>query len=1205
VISYCSKCLRLFPPEQPAAGGTCPFDGAALGQDPLLGETVGDYRITGLIGEGGMGVVFSAEHQTLRRRAAFKVLRAELRGDPTETARFLSEARVISRIGHKNLIDIFDIGELPDGRLYYVMELLTGRSLSSVMKAQRLPFAVFLPLLRQACEGISAAHAAGVIHRDLKPDNLFLVERPGEPVGVKVLDFGVAKVLSPGQESAEAKLTRTGHIVGTPQYMAPEQIDGSSPIDARSDVYAMGVILYELATGALPFRGETVGQLLRAHLMEEVPELNPSSLAPGVPQELEAVIGKALAKHPDDRYPSVRALAEDLERVGAGQTADAAAWWQGELSRRATLPQGPKGQRGRTGTLPAQAGPTVAQTQASTVLDTVLKGPQARRWQALIGGVAVGLLVLTGGGAALMYRRGQELRRAEERLREERARMQQRKQREQEEAMAQRKRRIDLVALRSQALGVLQEGLKDGDPSLRLRALLGLSQSRDTRHRTLIEPLLRDADLLVVAQALTALGQLGARPAAAAILQLVGERGDQAPAEVALPAAEALDRLGAPLGETMLRKLIKGKDPQGQLRAALALLERDPQDKAARKLLQKRRKRKDAPVAEVVGILSRLARAGDEKAKEELAARLQEGGEDPPEVRLTVAATLARLGDDRGRELLAKAAREAGADERGAGRQLLAARLLAELDDASGYDLFRAVFTDGKRQLAERVVAAEGLGACGQKPGAKVLSTALPKEAADVVLRQAAAGGILQIAGGDPQILAQQSLSWAQDALGDPDWAVREAAVAMLGDAEPGQAVPLLKRALHDERTEVRKGAARALGRTRARAAVAVLAGALTDRVGEVRIAALQSIGQVGTQLRQRGEKIAAEVASLREALLQRADQGEAGEKVVAAAALLRLGDESRRERLKEGLAAADPAVRQLAVEEARADPGTAKAALLAALKDESDLVRLRAARELAEGGDKEGVAVLREALKKGGEGGLLAYAALSKLGEEAAAPAGLGALLASGRVAERIAVVEAAAQMPEAAALPILRRLLSDPDVAVRSRAGALLARISPPDPERGPEREKKQGEAAPAQAQAPAQAAPDMMAAPAAPAPDLGMAEDPRTALPASKEPKETREGRAASAREEAQIRLAAAELNLQNGKYDRAAREFEAARKLDSKLNVAFSLGEAYRRWADTERNLDRQKQLVKKAIDAYKKARDPRAKAYIEELKERLE
>lgn len=1269
MISYCRKCLRLFPPEVAGADGSCPHDGGALVGDVLLGGMVGDYKITGLIGEGGMGVVFAAEHVGLHRRAAIKVLRGELVSDKQEAARFAAEARIVSRIGHPNIIDIFDIGEVPDGRLYYVMELLTGRSLAQVMREGRLPFSAFLPIIRQTCEGLEAAHAVNIVHRDLKPDNLFLVEQPGEAPMVKVLDFGVAKVL--GGESAEAKLTRTGNIVGTPQYMSPEQIDGGSAVDRRTDIYALGVILYELATGALPFKAETIGQMLKAHLMEDVPAFNQSSLAPGVPPELEPVIFKALAKQAPDRYPGAKALAEDLDRVAAGVTTEAASWWTGEANRRETLLRSHGGTTAmamlNAGIGPSQPGVT----QVSTLAGTLLLGPQARRWQALALGIGAAIVLLLCGGGALLWKRSAELKRAEQRLLTEKRRIAQRD-REAREAEERRKKKVDLMDLRSRALAVLQEGLRDGDPALRGRALAALGQSRDTRHRTLIEPLLKDPDTAVQAQAAAALGQLGARSAVPALLAMVGDKADLKGLPdlgLAMQVAEALDRLGDPTGQALMRKGLKVKDDAIVLRAALLLSERG--DKAARKLVQKRLKKRGAPEAEVVMILGRLARAGDAEAQRDLGARLPGPEAGPPgEAQLAIASTLARAGDERARALIVGAARQPGQ------RQLLAARLMAALDDPAGYDLFRQVFADAARPLQERALAAEGLGACGEKAGAQLLATALPAGAGDSLLRQVAAASILQIAGGDPALLAQQSLSWAQSALGDESWSVRESAVAMLGDADPGLAVPLLGKAIKDAQPEVRQSAAHALGRTRVRAAVAVLGDALDDNVGGVRVSALRSIGQVGTHLRQRGEKAIDDALAdkLKTALLSRADKGDAGEQVVAAATLLRLGDSSRKDKLKGGLSSDDPEVRKLAVEESAADPETAKVTLASVLKDPSFPVRFRAARELADQGSREGVPVLKEGLGRSGPDGLVAYGALKKLGEATSPPGGLGELLSSGTVADRVSVIEAVAQMPVGEALPLLRKgardgaaavrrkvvevagdlpapaggpapglpvlrmLLGDQDVAVRSRAGALVARLSPREPEAAPE-PKATREPARAAAAAPdmsvspallATAPPDLASPVAAATPDLAAAapapaEASKVDQPAAakeegaiKEASKTKEGggpaaaqpepkasKSANAREEAQLKLAAAELYQQSGKYDRAAREMEAARKLDPKLPLYFSLGEAYRHWADGEHDLTKQKKLVQKAIDAYKKAKDPKAQAYIEELKERLQ
>jgi serine/threonine protein kinase len=300
------------------ADTTTPSESAAKvdpNAESLIGITVGDYKIIDIIGQGGMGTVYTAEHQQLHHKTACKVLRAEDANHPETVERFLQEARFISRIRHINLIDIFDIGELPDKRLYYVMEKLNGRTLTQVdSRPARWRLRASSPIMNQICAGLSAAHAAGLVHRDLKPDNLFLVERPGEPPLLKIMDFGVAKVMD--LSSTEAKLTRTGYLVGTPQYMSPEQINGTA-VDKRTDIYALGVILYEMSTGTPPFRGDTLGQMLIAHLQQILPAIDPKLRNEDVPAGIEFIIRKALAKDANERYSSVEDLSADLQRLAA------------------------------------------------------------------------------------------------------------------------------------------------------------------------------------------------------------------------------------------------------------------------------------------------------------------------------------------------------------------------------------------------------------------------------------------------------------------------------------------------------------------------------------------------------------------------------------------------------------------------------------------------------------------------------------------------------------------------------------------------------------------------------------------------------------------------------------------------------------------------------------------------------------------------
>jgi serine/threonine-protein kinase len=297
----------------------CALDGARLipdGGDPdlLLGSVLADrYRLVRLLGEGGMGRVYEAEHVDINKRLAIKVLRAESL-DPAALARFRQEARSASLIGHENIVAIEDFAALPDGKVYLAMELLDGESLGDRMRRPPpLGLGEAAALMAHVCRGLAAAHDKGVVHRDMKPENIFLAQKSGRVVP-KILDFGIAKVSS---DEGAPHLTRTGAIFGTPLYMSPEQAKGLR-LDHRADIYSTGVILYELATGRVPFKADSTIQILNQHI-SEAPE-RPTRVAPErrIPAALEATILRAMAKEPAERQASMAELADELERV-AGQ----------------------------------------------------------------------------------------------------------------------------------------------------------------------------------------------------------------------------------------------------------------------------------------------------------------------------------------------------------------------------------------------------------------------------------------------------------------------------------------------------------------------------------------------------------------------------------------------------------------------------------------------------------------------------------------------------------------------------------------------------------------------------------------------------------------------------------------------------------------------------------------------------------------------
>lgn len=264
------------------------------------------------LGEGGMGTVYLCEHAVLHRRLAVKVLRADLTSDPELADRFRNEAIAASRIGQENVVDVLDFGADEDGALYYVMEALDGRSLGALIRdegALTVPRA--LDLLEQISRALAAAHARGVVHRDVKPDNVFLVRRDDGSELAKVIDFGISHV---PRARGSARITRVGAIIGTPEYMAPEQAAGEE-IDSRADVYAAGVLAFEMLTGELPIEAATPIATLVAH-QTRTPD-PPSRRRQAIPPEVDALVLRALAKRPKDRFESMEALAAEVARVRA------------------------------------------------------------------------------------------------------------------------------------------------------------------------------------------------------------------------------------------------------------------------------------------------------------------------------------------------------------------------------------------------------------------------------------------------------------------------------------------------------------------------------------------------------------------------------------------------------------------------------------------------------------------------------------------------------------------------------------------------------------------------------------------------------------------------------------------------------------------------------------------------------------------------
>jgi len=280
------------------------------------GAVVGDYEITGKLGQGGMGIVYSAVHPLIGKRAAIKVIHPRLCQDPTSVHRFVQEARSVNRIGHPNIVDVFALGQLEDGRSYLVMEWLEGETLCDLLRRGRPPLRDGLHVLAQIADALQAAHERGVIHRDLKPDNILLVPLKGQGDQVKLLDFGIAKLTC---ETAPIAQTDTGVLLGTPGYMSPEQARGKD-IDARTDLYALGAIAYEVILGRPPYEADNAMDKLLAHCTEPVPE--PRALWPEMPELLNDLIVSLLAKSRRQR-PSIDEVRDALALLLTGQLADA------------------------------------------------------------------------------------------------------------------------------------------------------------------------------------------------------------------------------------------------------------------------------------------------------------------------------------------------------------------------------------------------------------------------------------------------------------------------------------------------------------------------------------------------------------------------------------------------------------------------------------------------------------------------------------------------------------------------------------------------------------------------------------------------------------------------------------------------------------------------------------------------------------------
>ncbi|HPB51019.1 MAG TPA: serine/threonine-protein kinase [Myxococcota bacterium] len=281
------------------------------GVDPLIGKLIGGrFEVISRLGAGGMGVVYRARQVGIDRIVAIKTLLKDRATDEKVVARFKNEARAVSRLNHPNTIRIFDFGQMDDGTLYFAMELLEGRSLDKAIR-QDAPVSArrTLHIMSQMADSLAEAHSKGIVHRDLKPENVYLSQVGDDPDFVKVLDFGVARMRE--QDSSQGTMTQAGVIFGTPRYMAPEQAR-TMAVDARADIYALGIIWYELLTGQTPFEADNPLAILMKHIQDPVPPMSVTRPDVAVPAEVEELVFKCLEKSPERRFQSAASLAVEL-----------------------------------------------------------------------------------------------------------------------------------------------------------------------------------------------------------------------------------------------------------------------------------------------------------------------------------------------------------------------------------------------------------------------------------------------------------------------------------------------------------------------------------------------------------------------------------------------------------------------------------------------------------------------------------------------------------------------------------------------------------------------------------------------------------------------------------------------------------------------------------------------------------------------------
>jgi len=719
-MRVCTQCRSLLKPD----ASQCPADGAlAEDVERLPKDTrLGAYKIDRMLGEGGMGFVYEATHEVLNRRTAIKLLRPELATHAQVVTRFLNEAKAVNLIDHQNIINVYDYGDGADGSVYFVMEFLEGETLDDLMRKRRpMQLPLLLHVFGQIGKALAAAHAKQIVHRDLKPANVYVVAREDNPYFIKLLDFGIAQLRG---EGAVKGLTVAGSIMGTPQYMSPEQISGGA-VDARSDVWAFGVMLYRAATGQAPFKGEGFAELA-GKILHESPK--PANDIVALPATLAKLIASCLERKVEDRCQSISELIAGLERVKQeGKLDDDAILAvvkadSGAIAEALPLLESTPTRGSLAGSLPEYQGAVVGQRVSRS--STELPPAQSRLGLYLIVGAAVLALGVAG---YVVFGRGKDPGKS---------------------IAATPTAATPTGSLDAPTLPPQTASIKDKFAVGDLAAVRSLAER--SLHAAIASGKLQQQGLAVDALALARV------PASAPLLYLALK----APPDVRIKAARALGDLALPDAAPKVRAALaeSGEKIKVELAAVLYRLG----DKEARAILSRAT---EDPGTRLTAAIA-LAEVADDAGRAVLVDVMEATPPGRDQWR-RAAGGLARLGDARGRAML-----ESELTQPDAARSVGAAELLARAGDGKARELLARLVAD--EEFMRRGEAAIALARLGDKRAMGWVETGLAS--ADLDERKLA----IAICGMLAAESAKHAAAIAKLATDDPDAGVRMTATAVL-----------------------------------------------------------------------------------------------------------------------------------------------------------------------------------------------------------------------------------------------------------------------------------------------------------------------------------------------------------------------------------------------------------------------------------------